>query len=82
MTEELRKEIEEKAKEVAEGELKIVFPLHTIHVRKMPHYLYERMWNLRKHYQQQYEGEIQSWSDLLDKITEEFVQRIKEFDWI
>ena len=61
---------------------KVLEPYHTIHVRKIPHYLYERLWNLRKHYQQLYEKEVGSWADLFDKITEEYVTQIKELDWI
>ena len=51
-------------------------PVHTIHVRKLKHEAYERLWNLRKYHK------ARSWADLIDKITEEYVKQIEEFDWI
>lgn len=50
--------------------------VHTIHIRKLKHEAYERLWNLRKYYK------ARSWADLIDKITEEYVKQIEEFEWI
>ena len=49
---------------------------HTVHIRNIPHELYERMWNLRKFYQ------AKSWTDLMDKITQEYEIELKETEWL
>lgn len=48
---------------------------HTIHIRALKHSTYERLWNLRKFHN------ASSWSELLDKVTEEYAKQI-EVDWI
>jgi len=49
---------------------------HTIHIRKLNHEAYERLWNLRKFHK------AKSWADLIDKITKEYVEAIMEFEWL
>lgn len=49
---------------------------HTIHIRKLSHEAYERLWNLRKFHK------ARSWADLIDKITKEYVEAIMEFEWL
>ena len=49
---------------------------HTIHIRNVPHALYERMWNLKK------ARKAKSWAHLMDILTEEFVVEIEELDWL
>jgi len=50
--------------------------VHTIHIRKLSHEAYERLWNLRKHHG------ARSWAVLIDIITKEYVKQIEEFDWL
>ena len=50
--------------------------VHTIHIRKLSHEAYERLWNLRKFHK------AKSWAALIEKITEEYVKQIEEYEWI
>lgn len=50
--------------------------VHTIHIRKLSHKAYETLWNLRRYY------EVTSWAQLVEKITEEYAEKIEELEWI
>jgi len=49
---------------------------HTIHVRNLKDETYQRLWNLRKFHK------ATSWAELLDRITEQYVKDIEEYEWL
>jgi len=57
-------------------EQEIKEPYHTIHIRNLPHNVYEALWNLRRFHR------ASSWAELIEKITVEYIKNIEEFEWL